>query len=148
MVNYIFAKYHFTENSPNFISSLFWMWWWRTVDKEDGGGEEGEGKSAHDQAWRPPAFNWAAATNPAFLLNRQTTVLSASQAQSFLLQFSSKPSKEGEGGATPLGLAYNPILCFSPVASLPQLQIKTKGLRTCSFEKRCFGLHCLKHWSW
>ena len=124
------------------------MWWWRTVDKEDGGGEEGEGKSAHDQAWRPPAFNWAAATNPAFLLNRQTTVLSASQAQSFLLQFSSKPSKEGEGGATPLGLAYNPILCFSPVAPLPQLQIKTKGLRTCSFEKRCFGLHWLKHWSW
>lgn len=38
---------------------------------------------------------------------------SASQAQSFLLQVSSKPTEKGEEGGRPLGLGYNPTLCLS-----------------------------------
>ena len=68
---------------------------------------------------------------------------SASQAQSFLLQVSSKPTEKGEEGGRPLGLGYNPTLCLSllylslPASFMSNLRVCT--LLRCPFVKHSLG---------
>ena len=117
---------------PHLYISLIWLeWWWRTIDKEDWGGKEGEREATHDDDKQAAVGdnNWFARPtrlgerrcstellphhHPPVLTNRAHCTLIPSQAQSFLLQVSSKPTEKGEEGGRPLGLGYNPSLCLS-----------------------------------
>ena len=74
---------------------------------------------------------------------------SASQAQSFLLQVSSKPTEKGEEGGRPLSLGYNPTLCLSLLyLSLRRhLHVEPEGLHTFKMPicETFFGSNSLKN---